>query len=328
MIKQCLWCIRLPSGASPRILTPLQSSANMGRCSYESCTSRPTFSCKGKKAAYCRQHAPDSMIAVHHSRCSHDACTKQPVYNFEGSKTAVCCCKHAEDGMVDVRSKHCRYDSCYKMPSFNFKGRKSPVYCKQHADISMVNVCSQHCLQESCTKTPNFNVAGGVTAVFCKQHAEDGMVDVRCKRCAYDSCNTRPSFNYEGRKPAVYCKQHALGRMVNVLLPRRCSHISCSRCPVWGLATDCTARVCSYHRGDMMGGPVIHFKAKCKTFGCRKRSLWGPSGQQTTHCHKHGPLEDNLVCISATAGNKASCASPPCNAVLGPSFHIKLEASI
>ena len=132
LIKQCLWCIRLPSGASPRIWTPLQSSANMERCSYESCTRRPTFSCKGKKAAYCRQHAPDSMIAVHHSRCSHDACTKQPVYNFEGSKTAVCCCKHAEDGMVDVRSKRCLSDSCYKTPSFNFIGRKSSVLSLIH----------------------------------------------------------------------------------------------------------------------------------------------------------------------------------------------------
>ena len=191
----------------------------------------------------------------------------------------------------------------------------------------MVNVCSQHCLQESCTKTPNFNVAGGVTAVFCKQHAEDGMVDVRCKRCAYDSCNTRPSFNYEGRKPAVYCKQHALGRMVNVLLPRRCSHISCSRYPVWGLATDGTPVVCSHHKSDIMGGPFIYFRATCKTVGCRKESRWGPSGQQPTHCHVHAPLVDSLVCIVATGSSKESCASPPCNAVLGPSVRIKPECS-
>ena len=153
------------------------------------------------------------------------------------------------------------------------------------------------------------------------------MVDVRSKRCSYGFCNKGPNFNCEGKKESVYCKQHAVDRMLNVRHSERCAHNSCTKRPVWGLATDCTATVCSHHKRDILGGPIIHFRAVCKIAGCRKQSRWGPLGQQPTHCHDHGPFRDGLVCISAILSTKSSCASPPNQAVPGSSFQVKPECS-
>ncbi|CAN0505601.1 unnamed protein product, partial [Laminaria digitata] len=72
----------------------------MGRCSYDDCTTQPSFNVEGcKTAVYCRQHARGGMVNVYSRRCSHDSCTRQPSFNVEG-KTAAFCKQHAEHGMV------------------------------------------------------------------------------------------------------------------------------------------------------------------------------------------------------------------------------------
>ena len=218
----------------------------------------------------------------------------------------------------------CSNDTCTRRPAFNFQGSKKAAYCRQHAEDGMVDVQRRRCSHGRCTKYPTFNVEGSKAAVCCRHHAEDGMVDVHHKRCSHNSCTKNPHFNVEGSITAAYCKQHAGDGMVNVRT-KLCSHTPCARRPVWGLATDCTPAVCSHHRCDIVGGPVIHFRRMCKTEGCKKDSRWGPHGQQPTQCHDHGPVEDNLVCIAATSTSKGSCASPPCDAVPGPSFHIKTD---
>ena len=187
----------------------------------------------------------------------------------------------------------------------------------------MVDVHHRRCSYDGCTKHPTFNVEGSKTAMYCRHHAEDGMVDVHHRRCSRNLCTRIPHFNVKGMK-AAYCKQHAVDGMVNVR-SKLCSHTSCTRHPVWGLVTDCTPVVCSDHRSDIIGGPVIHFRRMCKREGCRKYSRWGPHGQQPTHCHNHGPVEDSLVSISTTSTSKGSCDSLPCTDVLGPLFHIKTE---
>ena len=49
--------------------------------------------------------------------------------------------------------------------------------------------------------------------------------------------------------------------------------------------------MCGYHKSDILGSPVINFRARCKLAGCGKISSWGQGGKQLTHCPDHGPLE-------------------------------------
>ena len=229
--------------------------------------------------------------------------------------------------MVHVRTERCAQKACTKAPSYNFKGSTMRMYCKQHAEDGMVNVRYRLCSHSTCTKLSVYNVMGNKMAVYCRQHSRGGRKHVRRKLCSYDSCSTRPSFNFEGKKTAVYCKKHAEDTMVNIQLPKRCSHSSCTRQAAWGLTSDRTADVCSHHKSDIVGGPVIHFRAVCKAEGCSKRSWWGPYGEQPTHCHDHGPLKTGLVCISDIVHAKGSYASPSSHDVPGPLVDVKPECS-
>ena len=143
-------------------------------------------------------------------------------------------------------------------------------------------------------KTPSYNTWGSSTAVFCRQHAVDGMVNVRSKRCSHSTCSKIPSFNVRGNITPLYCKQHAEDGMVNVN-NTHCLHSSCTRRARWGALTDGAATSCASHKDDIVGGPVINFRAKCEVAGCAKESCWGVDGKQPTRCLDHGPLEDGLI---------------------------------
>ena len=164
---------------------------------------------------------------------------------------------------------------------------------------------------------------GNQAAAYCKAHAEDGMVDVFSRRCSYTSCSSKPRFNVEGSKTPAYCGKHAVGGMV-IVHRKHCSHNLCTRRRAWGMLNDGAATVCYRHKSDIMGGPVVNFRARCKVTGCRKESRWGFDGRQPTHCREHGPLEDGLECNVSAARRQASCSASN-DAVRASSFHVKTE---
>ncbi|CAN0539888.1 unnamed protein product, partial [Laminaria digitata] len=62
----------------------------MGGCLNPFCKIQASYSVLGsKKAAYCKKHAEDGMVLVHHKRCSHDTCLTTPSFNAKGSKGAA-----------------------------------------------------------------------------------------------------------------------------------------------------------------------------------------------------------------------------------------------
>ena len=149
------------------------------------------------------------------------------------------------------------------------------------------------------------------------------MIYVNGRRCLDASCTSISSFNFEGIKTAAYCKKHAVDGMVNVNPNSRCSHLSCTNRPMWGLLTAAAATACSRHKNEVLGIPVINFKAMCKEPGCGKVSRWGLNGQQPTHCRDHGPLQDELVCTIGMACSKGRRHSKSDRAVWGSSTQVK-----
>ncbi|CAM9626785.1 unnamed protein product, partial [Laminaria digitata] len=97
-----------------------------------------------------------------------------------------------------------------------------------------------HCSYASCTKITSFNVDGSAMHACCKKHDEDGMVDV---------------------------------------LTKHCSHESCIQPPCRGLSTNGVVTACSRHKSYILNGPVINFKAQCKSITCRKVSRLGINGK-------------------------------------------------
>ena len=171
----------------------------------------------------------------------------------------------------------------------------------------MVNVQEKRCSHGTCARRAYFNVEGNKTRAYCQEHAKDGMVNVRRKTCANATCSVQPTFNVEGNKSAVYCRKHAEDGMVNVCT-RRCSHDSCNKKPSWGVLADGVGTACAEHKGNVVDSPMINMRAPCKVVGCRKRSTWGMSEKQPSHCRDHGPLEDGLVPTLTT--NRANGALP------------------
>ena len=105
---------------SPRGTSSRYPAARMRHCAHVSCKRIASYNVEGiKTAAYCRQHAGDSMVNVHSPRCSHESCTRVPSFNVEGIKTAAYCRHHAGDGMVNVHSPRCSHESCTRVPGFN-----------------------------------------------------------------------------------------------------------------------------------------------------------------------------------------------------------------
>ena len=123
---------------------------------------------------------------------------------------------------------------------------------------------------------------------------------------------------------AALCKLHADNSMLNVGT-KRCIHISCLTGPGWDVLTDSDAMACLRHKGDLLGGPVIDFTAKCRVAGCRRVSRWGENEKQLTHCCGHGPLTGGLAYTVARARSKTSSRNPSTGALRGPSFHVKTE---
>ncbi|CAN0482412.1 unnamed protein product, partial [Scytosiphon promiscuus] len=71
---------------------------------------------------------------------------------------------------------------------------------------------------------------------------------------------------------------------------RLCADDSCTRQASWGSLAVGAGTACADHKDDIVDGPVVNFKARCKVGGCSKISAWGVSGQQPSHCRYHGPL--------------------------------------
>lgn len=191
----------------------------------------------------------------------------------------------------------------------------------------MVDVHNRRCSFTSCTKRPSFNVDGVKVAAYCKQHADDGMVNVYHKRCSYASCSSYPSYNVASSKTAAYCKLHAADGMLDVRSRRSCLHTSCILRPAWGALTDSVATACTHHKGDIVGCPVVNFRARCKVAGCVKASRWGLHGRQPTHCGEHGPLQNELSCTMGASLSTRSDRSPPCHPERRPAAQFKTECS-
>ncbi|CAM9456438.1 unnamed protein product [Laminaria digitata] len=94
---------------------------------------------------------------------------------------------------------------------------------------------------------------------------------------------------------------------------------------VGGLSADGLVTACSGHKGNILSGSAINFKALCKVVGCKKVCRWGLNGTQPTHCRDHGSLEDGLVCTVGNHRSKRRCSRPPHGAVRGPSIDVKSE---
>lgn len=124
----------------------------------------------------------------------------------------------------------------------------------------------------------------------------------------------------------AFCKQHALHGMVNVV-SKRCVHKSCLRRPSWGTLADVAATVCTPHKGDILGGLLINFRATCNVQSCRRESRWGLEGRQPTHCSRHGPLVDGLVYSVGKARRNKRSRDPSYVAVRSPSIQVKTELS-
>lgn len=226
--------------------------------------------------------------------------------------------------MVELRSRRCLHETCTLLPTFNVEGRKTASHCRQHAEEGMVDVHNKRCYFTSCTKRPSFNIDGIKVAMYCKQHADDGMVNVYHRSCSHATCSAYPSYSVVGSKTAVYCRVHAEEGMVDVR-SRRCSHISCIRRPAWGVLTESAPTVCTHHKGDIVGGPVINFRVGCKVAGCVKASRWGLDGRQPTYCGFHGPLEDGLACTVGTSRRKRSDHSTSYHPESEPPLRLKTE---
>ena len=178
----------------------------------------------------------------------------------------------------------------------------------------MVDVVSRRCLRDGCTRVPSFNVKGRKPALYCMQHASGGMVNTVRKRRSNEPGKKRQKINSEGG-----CKGDSLAT--------RCSHTSCVGQSSWGTLTDGAATVCGRHKGDILGTPVVNFRARCKVARCGKLSSWGLGGEQPTHCPDHGPLVDGFLCTVAV-GKTHSTGAPSDlfdGAVTRPSSSVKTE---
>ena len=187
--------------------------------------------------------------------------------------------------MVNVTRKRCSHETCEYIASFNVEGSKTGKYCKQHADDSMININIRHCAHATCSVQPFFNIKGSMVGVYCRKHAEDGMVDVRNKRC---------------------------------------SHYLCKKEPSWGALAGGLGTTCDDHKSSIVNGPIINFRALCKSPGCELFSTWGLSGKQPSHCRDHGPLHDALsLTVKPHDFNDLRYAP---DRILGlSSFHVKAE---
>ena len=180
----------------------------------------------------------------------------------------------------------------------------------------MVDVVSKRCSHDACTRIPTFNAEGCKTPKCCKQHAKKGMVNVLKRQPSNEPSSKRPRSNLE-RRPAAD------------VFGDRCSHTSCTMRSSWGSLTEGAATVCGYHKSDILGSPVINFRARCKLAGCRKLSSWGQGGEQPTHCADHGPLESGLVCMVGvrTVRERRVSSGLPHHALSNPSLDVKTECS-
>ena len=295
---------KFPTHCLQHAMEGMVNVRNRRHCSHSGCSTVPSFNVEGRKTPlYCKKHARDGMVNVCHKQCAHDSCTTTPFFNVEGSKQGKYCKQHAEDGMIDIYSNRCSEATCNRGPYFNSKGSKTAAYCRQHAQEDMVDVRSRQCLHHACATFPSFNVEGSKTPAYCKRHAGVGMVDVRSKQCLHDSCVTFPSFNVEGSKAPAYCKRHAGVGMVYVHT-RRCSNDGCARLALWGVLSGRTGTACADHKGNILDGPVVNFRASCQVAGCRISSTWGLNGEQPSHCYKHGPLGYRLRRTVGTNGRE------------------------
>ena len=159
----------------------IRDSVCSRRCTNGSCTRRPSFNVEGRKtAAYCSQHALDSLVDIIHTRCSYDSCTRKPCFNVEGSKKGAYCSQHAQTGMVDVLHKRCSHSSCLQRQASGLVTDGTTTACSRHTShflgSPVVNFAAT-CKVECCKK----HLCWGLDrrqAIHCLGHGplEEGLV--------------------------------------------------------------------------------------------------------------------------------------------------------
>ena len=177
----------------------------------------------------------------------------------------------------------------------------------------MVDVLSKRCIKHSCTNGATLNGAGCNTATYCKQHTGNDIVNV----LEQESSSSQGSISHVHRRQSID------------FVGGCCSHESCTRPSSWGALTEGAASVCDHHKRDILCGPVINFRARCKLAGCGMLSSWGLGGKQPTHCADHGPLEYGFVCTIAERRARSVVASSALSdrALKSSAFHVKAECS-
>ncbi|CAM9772964.1 unnamed protein product [Laminaria digitata] len=94
---------------------------------------------------------------------------------------------------------------------------------------------------------------------------------------------------------------------------------------MWGAMSGGVATACSDHKSNVLGSPVIHFRALCTVAGCTTFCKWGLSGEQPSHCRSHGPLVDGLTLTVPTIRNKSVCRNSPESTQGDRSLGVKAE---
>lgn len=230
------------------------------------------------------------MVFLYSQQCFHDSCKKQPSFHFEGGKKPAYCRQRAEDTMVDIYNKQCSQFSCAMPPGCNFKGCKNPVYRMTHAEDGMVDVPKELCLNDTCDVRHCFTLEGSKAAAYCRKHACHDMVDVRSWRCVHGSCTKEPSYPFIGRKKA-HCKLHAEDGMVGSRARRShrdpCSAVGAAQCVLF----DVVPNACVQPKQKILGAPVTNVSAEAlsEATGCINRSGCRVNGKQPTHCLNHPP---------------------------------------
>ena len=188
----------------------------------------------------------------------------------------------------------------------------------------MVDVCNKRCIHDFCARHLNFNLEGSKTPLYCKEHAGGDMVNIRKRSCSHVFCAKKPCFKTNGSPAALYCRQHANDGMVRIGT-RVCLHERCSKQPAWSVPSDRTPFACSSHVGDIVGGPVINFRPRCRVVDCRNLTRWGLDGKQPTHCSDHGPLTDGFVCTGETDRRNKHPRTPSCRDAREPSLRVETK---
>lgn len=109
-----------------------------GRCSHESCTTRPSFNVVGsKKALYCKKHAEHGMVDVKNTTCAHDPCTSTPRWGILHDGYPSVCTRHkiniSADLVIDFKLR-CKVAGCKLLARWGLSATQ-PTHCPDHGRV-------------------------------------------------------------------------------------------------------------------------------------------------------------------------------------------------